>query len=441
MPRSSQRSAPSPELVVSDPARATWRNLRLALVAIVIGLLVAVVIERAKVHHGCFLTSISAYFYTPVRGFFVAALAGVAVCMVCLRGSTPTEDVLLNLAGMLAPIVAFVPTPIATPPPTCSSVPITTAGLDQGVANNVLALLIVGALGLVVAFVLIVREGPTRTRQASVGWAVAVVIWLATALMFALARRFFINTAHYAAAVPMFGLIVAIAVDNAIDYRRRWAGKSLRNRYMVIAVAMVSAAVLIGIAGLAGWRYWTILIEAVLICLFGCFWVIQTIELWTTGLRAGSPTPMPNKRDVSMTGTARAHGPADHGDCGYPAPELIVMTKADAQGLLESLDALKAAPADDKADAVEALTARMGNRGWTTRAADLSATLCHNAGGLRPGPQLESAWEIHNNIVDVIASWSRETAGHPDPAAIDAALRDPLNRIVAGATALPSTTT
>ena len=291
MPRSSRQPVPGPDPAVADHAINTWRYLRLALVAVVIGLFVAVAVERAKVHPGCFLTSISAYFYTPVRGYFIGALVGVAVCLVCLRGSTPTEDVLLNLAGMLAPIVAFVPTPISTPPPKCSSVPITTTGLEQGVANNVTALLVVGAVGLIVSLVLIVRKGRTRTWQESVGWGLAVVIWSVTALVFALARHFFVDTAHYAAAVPMFGLIVVVAMDNALDYKRQRPRKSLRNRYMAIAVAMVGASVVVGIAGLLGWRYWTVLIEAIPIGLFGLFWITQTFELWKPGLRARSPSP------------------------------------------------------------------------------------------------------------------------------------------------------
>ena len=87
----------------------TWHYLRLALVALVLGLVAAVLYEHAQVH--CFQTSISAYWYTPARGYFVAMLLGMSVCLVCLRGSTEAEDILLNFAGMFAPVVAFAPTP------------------------------------------------------------------------------------------------------------------------------------------------------------------------------------------------------------------------------------------------------------------------------------------------------------------------------------------
>ena len=82
-----------------------------------------------------------------------------------------------------------------------------------------------------------------------------------------------------------------VATITALDYKRQRPRKSLRNRYMAIAVAMVGASVVVGIAGLLGWRYWTVLIEAILIGLFGLFWITQTFELWKPGLRARSPSP------------------------------------------------------------------------------------------------------------------------------------------------------
>jgi len=38
-------------------------------------------------------------------------IAAIGVCMIALKGSTEWEDILLNLGGMLAPVVAFVATP------------------------------------------------------------------------------------------------------------------------------------------------------------------------------------------------------------------------------------------------------------------------------------------------------------------------------------------
>src|SRR3954468_20244083 len=102
---------PDHELTREEQAFAikTWRYLRLALVALVVGLVVSVTYERTKVD--CWPTSLSAYYYTPVHAYFVSALVAMGVCMFCLAGTTPAEDILLNIGGIFAVIVGLVPTP------------------------------------------------------------------------------------------------------------------------------------------------------------------------------------------------------------------------------------------------------------------------------------------------------------------------------------------
>ena len=86
-----------------DPPMAavkTYRYLRLAMIALVVGLFACVLYEHSKTRTGCWQTSISAYYYTPVQGFLVAALVTIGVSLVALRGNTDWEDVLLNMAGV-----------------------------------------------------------------------------------------------------------------------------------------------------------------------------------------------------------------------------------------------------------------------------------------------------------------------------------------------------
>jgi hypothetical protein len=80
------------------------------MIGFVLAIFIGVGFERSKAP-GCFQTSISAYYYTPVHGIFIGALVAVGTCLICLRGNTDAEDILLNLAGMFAPVVALVPTP------------------------------------------------------------------------------------------------------------------------------------------------------------------------------------------------------------------------------------------------------------------------------------------------------------------------------------------
>ena len=95
-----------------DPALAavkTYNYLRIALAALVLLLFVSVALEWWAAD-GCLQPSISAYYFTPVRAVFIGVLVTMGVCLVALKGNTDGEDVLMNLAGMLAPGVAFIPT-------------------------------------------------------------------------------------------------------------------------------------------------------------------------------------------------------------------------------------------------------------------------------------------------------------------------------------------
>jgi multisubunit Na+/H+ antiporter MnhB subunit len=260
-----------------DYAIKTWRYLRLAMVVLVVGLGVSVAYERSKVN--CFQDSISAYYYTPAHGFLIGALVSVGVCLFSLKGSTEHEDILLNLAGMFAPVVALVP--IASTG-SCASVIGTAKDRDVNIANNVTALIVVGAIGLIILAVLAVRNRPSRAARA--GYAIAAATWIATALVFWLARRTFVDYAHYVAAVLMFVCILAVAWINALEYPKTRAA-SPRNPYTAVGSAMFASTVVLLIAALLGWDYWLLAIETVLIGLFAVFWVIQTMELWRKGIR------------------------------------------------------------------------------------------------------------------------------------------------------------
>ena len=299
-----QRHYPAPD--PASEAVKTWRYLRLAMVALVIGLAASVLYEHAQTRTGCWQISLSAYYYTPVQSFLVGALVTIGVSLVAVKGNTDWEDLLLNLAGICAPVVAFVPTP---GPGGCGSVLTTTANRDGNIANNVTALLVAGGVGLLVVGAVAARGrwNPTARRltpTAKFGFAVIVVLYLVTIAVFLLARRWFVDHGHDVAAISMFAFILLNACLNALNRRRAPTGKPWRvNWYAVVAVLMVAATVAWVLVGLVGhWPYWPIGIESSLITLFAVFWVLQTIELWDNGLRqtpdrvppaAGEPTAAP----------------------------------------------------------------------------------------------------------------------------------------------------
>src|SRR5690242_8598641 len=97
-------------------AARTWLYLRLAMAFVLAGLAAAVLYEHSQTD--CFQSSISAYYYTPARNVFVGAVITIGVCMVCLRGNTHLENIMLNVAGAFALLLALVPTP---KPGSCNS--------------------------------------------------------------------------------------------------------------------------------------------------------------------------------------------------------------------------------------------------------------------------------------------------------------------------------
>lgn len=276
----------------SDAVR-TYRYLRLALVALAATLGASLVIEWLATGGTCWQRSISSYAHTPAREVFVGTLTSIGVCMIVIKGVTASEDVLLNVAGMLAPVVAFVPT---TDVGTCRSA--TWPGGDDrpAVENAVWALLVAGVVGIVVAALtrrdLDVSPQVRRAHQAGLG--VAIVVLLGFGSWFLLGRSSFLQGAHYVAAVAMFVCIVGVVLVNAkgLDLARGGPGRmGARNRYTAIAAAMLVSVV--GVGGVGWWlelAHTVLWVEALLLAEFAVFWVLQTRELWNEGVR-----PLPSR--------------------------------------------------------------------------------------------------------------------------------------------------
>jgi len=279
----------------------TYRYLRLSVVALALLLATSLVLEVVRGPEPL-LESISAYYYSPVRAVLVGSLVAIGLALLAIAGRPGPEDVLLNLAGMLVPVVAFVPTPVAPPfpPPFAGGCPpdmerCVPEVLVPAVQNNVAALLVVGAAGLLVAGWMAVASGPlsTPTRW---GLTTAAVVWAGFGAWFLLWPQAFLAGAHYAAAVPFFGLIAGVAVLDAVRVRRRRDVRVLTphqfsGAYGAIAVGMVgTVAVAGGVAGMEAWTErtafdgWVFVVEATLLVLFTVFWVLQTAENWEDGI-------------------------------------------------------------------------------------------------------------------------------------------------------------
>jgi FtsH-binding integral membrane protein len=294
--------------------RNTYRYLRLGLVALALLLAVAVVLQIGK--SGCYQTSISAYYYTPVRSAFVAVLCAVGACMIIYQGSTNTEDVLLNFTGAAAFVIALVPTTVDNSCTGSSNIP-SGQEISDAASNNVWALLVAGAIGVAAAWRF------NRATFAFGRWSKWAKFWLVltTGLMlagvgvFLFDRPAFVAHAHLAAASALFVGLILVAAASFFAFRDAERAGSLRgqskNPYALLAFLLLASGAGIGGVHLVDeygthwhWAHWLFWLEAAVIGEFVAYWVVQSAHLWDT------ETPSTIWVDAAPDGLGGSAGPS-----------------------------------------------------------------------------------------------------------------------------------
>ena len=280
----------------------TWKYLRFAMIALPIGLGVCIIWEYTKTPgNHCLQGSISAYYYTPVSGFLVGTMVAIGLCLYALRGNTDKEDVLLNIAGMFAPIIGLVPTP---GPGNCSSDTSsrTLVGLGQKdpvvvqvrtlvVDNNMRALLVIILIGLLfLAWQFFSNRENWKLRKGNeprwfgiarfLGYFSTFVAYAFIAVSFYTQPDWFRDHMHYISAAVMFVAIFIVVCINAA----RSAGL-FTWIYRGIAIGMLGTAILFGLHSnfhvswlLSPWKHWLLWLEISQISGFAIFWTMQTIH-------------------------------------------------------------------------------------------------------------------------------------------------------------------
>jgi hypothetical protein len=274
----------SPEALVPYAVK-TYRYLRLAIVVVVVALMVSVLIERS--HATCWQGSISAYYYTPVHAMFVGALVAIGVALIAIRGSTDLEDVFLNVAGVLAPIVAFVPTKV--PAHSCASVDLVVVDNKPFIDNNVLAFAIGGAIAIGAAYVIARLMGkPTfeqNDKPTFLGLLIGVALLILGLVWYLGFRDSFLSHAHSWAAGLMFFAIWLAMLLNA----KSAPGATYRWIYRGTAAAMALAALVVAAVKLVhrDWHHQVLWIELLELLPFVVYWAAQTFEHWDGGVPTG----------------------------------------------------------------------------------------------------------------------------------------------------------
>lgn len=269
-------------------AVVTYRYLRGGMIMVVVALLSSVVIQQA--HAGCWQGSISAYYYTPSRAIFVSGMVAIGMALIVLKGRTVVEDQLLNFAGMVAPIVAFVPT---TYEPRCVAGQPLEAGpggslpksIMRDAQNNMQALLIAGSVAVALLIVVYVIErrragaggapGTDRRRVVLLGVSVAVL-----AVAWCLLASDEILELHGKAAAVMFALLALASISSGITLFLDERHKVLAWSYIVVGAAMLIVGVAFELVVSDDWRHRVLILELTEIAMFAALWIVQSIERW-----------------------------------------------------------------------------------------------------------------------------------------------------------------
>jgi hypothetical protein len=278
----------------SDDAIITYQTLRIGMVAMVAMLAAAVLTESAR-RGWHFESSISAYWYTPVRPVFVAVLVSIGVALIVVKGTDAWDDTWLNFAGVFAPVVAFVPTLLP------GQANITDPAVLTQIANSMTALLVTGGGGIAVAAILRRREHlapegrPERWRV----WG-TIAIYVTGLVLFVSFRGTFTGRAHGIAAGLMFLSIAAAVFHTA--FRSELRDTRLRPTYIALSLVMTVTLVIAVVVSWGGtsWFHFVLFVEVIEIAAFVTFWILQTREHWHETVRAAADQRAPAGDDASI---------------------------------------------------------------------------------------------------------------------------------------------
>ena len=289
----------------------TYLSLRVAMISLLVMLLFSVGYQLFFETNGtCLLGSISAYYYTPARPIFVGALCALCVCLVTYRGHSKEEDLLLNFSGIMAAVVAVVPT---VPNNICgpNAYSQTLPEIAAAVRNNIWSLVILTFLGAMFGRYLRQRirrqqnvSPQEKSRTTTVITVVCAGVIGVEGFLFLISRARFIEVSHYVAAINLVAGVTTVMLFSAFRNSERggqlrtdsegarppgaWSREKYKRIYIVIASTLISALALTLVIGklLSDSDHFVLVAEVIVIVHFCVYWGIQTREL----LDLGSPT-------------------------------------------------------------------------------------------------------------------------------------------------------
>ncbi|MFS0714133.1 hypothetical protein ABC195_09620 [Microbacterium sp. 2P01SA-2] len=262
-------------------SQRTYRYLRLTLAGTPVAIMLAVLfaIPDAGV-----LPSVSHYFYTSARTVFSAALVAAAACLLALSGRGP-QRVLLDVAALLAPLIAIIPAPISAGEVPGVAVdcaaPCVPVGFADDLDNALATYLVIGAVVLAIGLVL-AQRGDIALRDTGPTLALAAVLLVGVTLVWTLAPGLLVRYGHAIAAFGFFILIALVALAEALrPADTNPPAKRMRTGYIAIAIALVlDLAVTVVLAVIFDLPV-VLVGELIALALFLVFWMMQTAQKWS----------------------------------------------------------------------------------------------------------------------------------------------------------------
>lgn len=272
---------------------AIYRDVRVGMVIVTLMVFVAIVIEQLSAT--CWQFALSAYYYTSAHSILIAALLALGALFIMYRGSNDTEDVLLNLAGVSALMIAMVPQGPLTKKERCGQYDLPD-GFVPAIQPNVWTVVVALIVGWSAMSVLHSRNH-TRHKRSPLGAVALSIFWVIMALgLIALVffpNRFYAHIHGISGVLMLLSFIITVFCA-ALVVRQEDTDKAPHKDgykwfYWIIAGVMV--VTLIGVIAVhlkhPGWEPWVIWLESAVILEFALYWAIQTWELWNSPDRIG----------------------------------------------------------------------------------------------------------------------------------------------------------
>lgn len=272
---------------------AIYRDVRVGMVIVTLMVFVAIVMEQLSAT--CWQFALSAYYYTSAHSILIAALLALGALFIMYKGSNDTENVLLNLAGVSALMIAMVPQGPLTPKERCGQHDLP-AQFVPATQPNVWTVVVALLVGWLVMAVLHWRKH-SRHRRSPLGAVALLFFWVIMALGFIalvfFPNRFYAHIHGISGVLMLLSFIITVFCAALVVGQEDTEKSPHKDRYMwfyrIIAVVMVVTLFAVVAVHLKHprWEPWVIWLESAVILEFALYWAIQTWELWNSPDRIG----------------------------------------------------------------------------------------------------------------------------------------------------------